>query len=464
MEAGLKLGLILVLIAIVIVILVLLRNQAVEDDTPITPPPIVVPPPVIPPPAPQLFGPSCLIAEDRKPFLNTRDLNKYIRTYTPSELCEYLDLSFTGYDGIVNPSALTYTLDPPLVVPTGQQGYNMIPPYPPTPFVDLTGKNVLVIGAAKNLGKAVATMFKDKGCNVVGTSRHPKCYDLSELTYPLLKCDVRTSKSVKSLFQKVMGTYFTNGQIDILVNCPGMHWYGDLADADGDDLSDMLNFQVGGYQRCTFNALPYMKHSNFCKVISFGSIAGTFPGGLGGYSIAKRALKAWNDIHMTDGMKRKAWGLSTYEPTFVLVEPGFIESTISIYESYTSSNADPNNVYSRAQKQVFMSLQAATNKMTTILGGQPDCPAAPADHCRNTPDFVAEAIYQISIAPQPSVRYLIETAPPAQSFLSILPALATLSADQAITDITAPVLGGFFLDPTLINIAQPVAQDHFGCN
>jgi NAD(P)-dependent dehydrogenase (short-subunit alcohol dehydrogenase family) len=409
-----------------------------------------------------LDGQNCLAHENSKKLPESKDLNKYLNTFNYTQLCDHLSLPLAGYNGVVNPSALFYTPTPALVVPPGQKGFNMVPPYPSTPFVDLTGKNVLVVGASKGLGLATATMFKANGCNVIGTSRYPQCYPNTEYTFPLLKLDIRLSKKVRCFFQKLMAHHFTNGRIDILVNCPGIHWHGQMEDADGDDLSDMLSFQVGGYQRVVFNALPHMKHSNFCKVISFGSIAAYFPTGLGGYSIAKRALQNWNDIHMTDALIRKATGQSTYEPTFTLVEPGFIQATIGLYESYKAAQSDINDVQERGTNLMIMALQSANTIMTPILSSQPPCPAAPA-YCQNIPQLVSDAIYQIAIAPQPSIRYLIDPSPPETSFISALAGLNILSADDAVTAVTMPIVAGLFLPPPNAALAQAVLSNSF-CN
>lgn len=349
-----------------------------------------------------------------------------------------------------------------LPVPLGQKGFNMIPPYPPTPIVSLAGKNVLVIGASKGLGYATASMFVTKGCNVVGTSRYPKCYNQANYTFPLLKVDIRSSKKVKCFFDKLMTNQFSNGKIDILVNCPGMHWYGDLQDADGEDISDILSFQVGGFQRVVYRALPHMKHSSSTKVISFGSIAGELPAGIAGYCIAKRALHQWNDIHMVEALKRKAFGLSVHEPTFTLVEPGFIQSKIGLYEIYKSADTDMNDLEVRASRMMFLAMQNATAVMNPILGGQPSCPASPA-YCQNVPQLVSDAICQIAIAPQPSVRYMVDPSPPMTNFLSAIQGANVLPADDVINMLVMPITAGFFHDPANVALAQTVLQASY-CN
>ena len=427
-----------------------------------------------------LDGENCISCKDSKKLCKCRNINQYLNAFSYDDLCNKLiNPSLDEYNGIVNPSALTYTIDPPLTVPFGQKGYNMIPDpvtypiaphYPPiTNPIPLTGRNVLIIGAAKNLGKAIADMFVTNGCNVVGTSRFPECYS-ETYPYPLLKLDARIRKDVKHFFKKLMSKYFTNGQIDILVNLPGIHSFGTLAESNGDDLSDVLSNNVCGYQRVVYYALPHMKFSNNTRVISFGSIAGEFPNPLTAYTISKHALQMWNDCHMVEALQRKAMGLSTAEPTFTLIEPGFIESTIGLYESYVMKDCDPTSVLTRGMHLGIIAGQSANTLFNPAIAcpkpppfippfSTCPCPDNPS-LCAGVPDIVAEAVHQIVMAPQPSVRYLIDPSPGGLSFIPAVQASNILSSDEFLNQV-APSLIGFFFSPNTAALSQAILKDSF---
>lgn len=430
-----------------------------------------------------LDGENCIACKDDKTLCQKHNVNKYLKGFSYKELCKrYIEPSLAGYQGIINPAALQYTLNPPLVVPPGQKGYNMVPDpvaypvaphYPPiTNPLPLRGKNVLVVGAAKNLGKAIAQMFYDNGCNVVGTSRYPECY-AETYVYPLLKLDARFSDDVKCFFKKLMRKYFTNNRIDILVNLPGIHTFGTLEESNGDDLSDILSTNVCCYQRVTYHALPFMKFSNDTRVISFGSIAGEFPNFITGYSISKRALQIWNDIHMSEGLQRKAMGFSTYEPTFTLIEPGAIESTIGLVESYVMADNDPFGLTTRGIHMGFSADQSATTVFNPALACPQNpppppfvppfstcpCPSVPP-LCSSVPAIVAEAVHQIVLAPQPSVRYLVDPAPGALSFIPVIRAANVLSCDEFLNQVL-PQLAELFYAPATAALGQAILKDSF---
>lgn len=205
-----------------------------------------------------------------------------------------------------------------------------------------------------------------------------------------------------------------------------------MAACTGDELTDAFDFMVSGYQRVVHFALPYMRHSDETCVISMGSAAGELGISLDAYSIAKRGLQFWNDLHQQETMLRKATGQVTYEPTFSLVEPGFIMTTISLYEFYKSAGASASDPQTRVSKYGINFPQNVT---------------AP-----NPVTVVSETVYRIAVAPQPGVRYISDNDTPLPlpgnpTLTQLIQANNGLSADDAINQIANP-----FIANTVSNI------------
>jgi NAD(P)-dependent dehydrogenase (short-subunit alcohol dehydrogenase family) len=380
----------------------------------------LLPQPPIGTPVP-LTGQNCVCCyEDEAHNVPCRNVNENKVCYNYEELCADFNSTLV-YGNIINPGKLILTPNPAYVVPPCQKACHPAP-LPPMPL-SLTGKHVLVVGASKGIGKACAERFVTEGADVIGTSRHPLCYPPGDYTYPLKTLDIRETKNVKRFIQELMANTWTNGQIDIVVLCPGIHFVGHLASCTGDELTDLYDFQVAGYQRVVHYALPYMRHSDETRMISMGSVAGELTVSLGGYSMAKRALQAWNDIHQQESMLRKAQGLVTYEPTFTLVEPGFILTSISLYEFYkpdTLSESDPNV---RASKYAI---------------NFPQCLTAP-----NPTSVVSETVYRVAVAPQPGVRYISDNDTPLAfpgnpTITQLVQYNNGLSADESINQVSSP--------------------------
>ena len=432
-----------------------------------------------------LDGENCIACKDEEKLCKKVDLNKYLEGWKYKELCgKFVEPSLESYQGLVNPDALFYTPNPALEVPVGQKGFNMVPDpvtypvaphYPPiTNPLQLAGKNVLVIGAAKNIGEAIATTLHGLGCNVVGTSRFPECYD-REYPYPLLKLDSRFRKEVDEFFDTLFKKYFRNKKLDILIQLQAVQNLGFLYDSNGDDLKDILDNNLCGLQRVVHRALPHMRFSNQTRIISFGSAAGEgiLGGAIDGYSISKRAMQMWNDTHMTEALQRKAFGLSTAEPTFTLIEPGFIQSSIGVYENYVYADTKEFSTFTRATRMTDTALQAATTVIIPAVAcpsatpltppfSDCPCPAIPT-LCGNVPQLVADAIVQILRAPQPSVRYLIDANPSAFSAVPFVTASNLLSADAAINQVTQPFARDIFYPRNNVLLSQAIVKDSF-CN
>lgn len=371
-----------------------------------------------------LTGENCISCYESEPLnVACRDLNANKVCYNYTEMCDDLNAPLV-YPGIVNPSKLVLTPNPAYVVPLGQKACQPAP-LPMSPL-SLTGKHVLVVGASKGIGKACAERFVTEGADVIGTSRHPLCYPPGDYSYPLKTLDVRETKNVKRFILDLMGNTWTNGQIDILVLCPAIHFIGQLAECTGDELTDAFDAMVSGYQRVVHYALPYMRHSDDTRVISLGSTAGEGGVILDAYSISKRALQFWNDMHQQESMMRKARGQVTYEPTFSLIEPGFILTSISMYEFYKPAGVSETNADVRGEKFSINFLQnvAAPNPVTVV----------------------SETVYRVAVAPQPGVRYISDNDTPIP-FLPGTPTMTqltqsynTLSADDAVNQLSMPFL------------------------
>lgn len=172
-----------------------------------------------------------------------------------------------------------------------------------------------------------------------------------------------------------------------MINCPKSLWHGPIADANGKEFLNGLEQDLVGYHRVTHYVLPYMRHSNDTRVVSIGSIVGYFPA-VGVYGVSKRGLQAWNDIMQTEEMIKRATTSGLLGPTFVLIEPYFISTVIGLYEFFKpGSLADNDNriLLSKA----FQAVQ---------LPGSPF--SIPTSE-------LAEEVFNILVAPQPGVRYLI---------------------------------------------------------
>jgi len=368
-----------------------------------------------------LDGQNCIACAESKSFrLPSKNLNDGKLALSCKELCCDLKKPLNLDDGLI-PGSIQLIPDPVLSIPPGVTAVNVPTIVNP---IDLTGKRVLIIGASKGIGKATAERFYAAGCEVIGTSRHPECYGDTIYNFPLEKVDIRSSDSVLHFAEKLFKRIWPDGRLDILVLAAGIGWAGPLAYATGDDLTNIYDLLVSGYQRVVYQVLPCMQNTPDSRIVAVGCWQGSIPvAGAGGYSMAKRALQFWTEIHQAEASARMAADANRNEPFFTLIEPAPVQTSLGLYEVYTPQGAEECNGQIRADRYV----QNRQNMNSLI-----------------TPVEVAGAIYRIIISPTPATRYVVDNGIP----FNVL--------GQTITSMTSQYNGASGVD-NMNDIAIPIA-------
>lgn len=335
----------------------------------------------------------CYIKKDLRSV--SQNLNSNLECLDYKNLCQFLGTPVTA--PVLDESKLFFTPNPFLDVPPCQKVI-----YPPeVPFnqrLNPAGRIVLIIGGAKGLGKATAEYLSQKGFTVIATSRHPDCYEPLPPTagYTLSKVplDVRSEKSVKKFFDKVIKPI---GKLNVMINFAGTHWVGPLSGTSAKEYDNCLQLKVIGSQRCFIHALPYLRQEPNSRLISLSSVAGGenfFSIMQGGYAVSNHALCMWNDCLMIEERILYASNAISNPITFTVVEPQLILSTIGVYEDYIPSQCQPViKTYTELTHLFIGALQSG-------LGGSVGFVADPQF-------FVTHQIFNILVAPQPGVRYIV---------------------------------------------------------
>ena len=139
---------------------------------------------------------------------------------------------------------------------------------------------VLISGASRGLGLALAGAFRDTGASVFSGAR--------EATGPNdIELNVRSIPSCEEAVRRVVAV---DGGIDILINNAGVHLGGPVVSLDQDAFKETLDVNLLGAWRLTRAAVPHMRRGGTIAMIS--SLSGLV--GLpddGAYSASKFALE-----------------------------------------------------------------------------------------------------------------------------------------------------------------------------
>ena len=140
-------------------------------------------------------------------------------------------------------------------------------------------KVVLVTGASKGIGKAIAIKFAKEGYNVVinyNTDSKGASETLEEVKkYSdgiTIKCDVSNEIEVKEMVDEVISTY---GNIDVLVNNAGIAIDSAFDDKEISDFKRILDVNLIGtfiVSRCVGNIMMENKKGNIINISSTNAI------------------------------------------------------------------------------------------------------------------------------------------------------------------------------------------------
>ncbi len=163
--------------------------------------------------------------------------------------------------------------------------------------------NVVITGATKGIGLAIAHAFAGEGCNLAICARNNQELETLaralEQGYPDIeiqsqKVDIASKDEVYSFADNSSNRWAT---IDVLVNNAGAYLHGrTIDDADG-VLEDLIRTNLYGAYYLTRRLLPAIRNSSKPHIFNICSIASTIPyPESGSYSISKYAMLGFSKV------------------------------------------------------------------------------------------------------------------------------------------------------------------------
>jgi NAD(P)-dependent dehydrogenase (short-subunit alcohol dehydrogenase family) len=165
----------------------------------------------------------------------------------------------------------------------------------------IKGSVVLVTGASRGIGRAIAHAFAREGAKLVIAARSIEALrkvegELSTLGAEVLAvpCDVRDDAAVASLVEAATERF---GRIDVLVNNAGIGRVSAVVEpAFIDDVKDTLQASLFGMIRMTQAVLPLFRAQGSGAIVNMSSVMGRKAfARFGSYAIVMHAVSALSD-------------------------------------------------------------------------------------------------------------------------------------------------------------------------
>lgn len=142
-------------------------------------------------------------------------------------------------------------------------------------------KTVLVTGASRGIGKAIALTFAENGYHVFlncNRSKHELESVYQEIqrmpgaSAELIVADIGNPKSVSDMFQNI---FQKCDGIDVLINNAGIAHIGLLTDMTDDEWNHIIQTNLSSVFYCCRMVIPYMVRKKAGKIINISSMWGT---------------------------------------------------------------------------------------------------------------------------------------------------------------------------------------------
>ena len=187
-------------------------------------------------------------------------------------------------------------------------------------------KNLVVSGASRGIGRAIALKFASEGWNIAFCSRNiEKLLALEkelesvnpEGKYLAYVCDVSNQNDVKE-FAKEAEKFL--GEVDVLVNNAGIFLPGAIHELADDTFEQLMKTNVTSAFTLTKALVGNMKARKRAYIFNMSSIAGlmAYPNG-GAYNVTKHALTGFSKT-LRDELKTFGIRVSTIYPGATLTD------------------------------------------------------------------------------------------------------------------------------------------------
>ncbi len=189
--------------------------------------------------------------------------------------------------------------------------------------MSFTDKVVLVTGASRGIGRAIAEMFAARGAKVVGTATSESGTEAISAYLGEQGCgmalNVTSQESIETVFAAIKARF---GDIDILINNAGITRDNLLMRMKDDEWNEIIDTNLTSLYRLSKPVLRAMMKKRNGRIISIGSVVGTMGNaGQVNYAAAKAGL-----VGFTKSLARE---VASRGITVNAVAPGFIETDMT---------------------------------------------------------------------------------------------------------------------------------------
>lgn len=169
--------------------------------------------------------------------------------------------------------------------------------------------NILVTGASRGIGKAIAEEMELQGHRVFAVARNE---ELLKSFANYFVCDIAETP-------KKLGDYIEANKIDVLINNAGEYIYSPIENVNYSQIEHITKTNLEAPLYLISRAVPFMKSQKWGRIINIGSISGVM-------GEANASLYSATKSGLFGATKALALELAEYGITVNTINPGWVDT------------------------------------------------------------------------------------------------------------------------------------------
>jgi len=203
--------------------------------------------------------------------------------------------------------------------------------------MNLKGKNAIITGGGRGLGKAIALILANEGVNVGITGRNEE--NLKMTVDEIQRLGVNTAYAVFSIDNEIHvkagieSIVEQLGGVDILINNAGIGDFGSIEEMPSETWEQVIKTNLFGVYYAAKAVYPYLKEKGQGDIVNVASTAGLKGGpNMSAYAASKAAVVSLSQSMMAEWRKQNI--------RVITLTPSTIASDMSIQGGLTDGNPD----------------------------------------------------------------------------------------------------------------------------
>lgn len=172
--------------------------------------------------------------------------------------------------------------------------------------------NILITGASKGIGRAIAEELKSCGKIFVSGRNAEALKSVGAEDYCV--CDLSKNP-------EILGDFIEKNNIEILINNAGEYIYGSIDKMSIGEIERILRTNLIAPAYLISRATPYMKKKNFGRIVNIGSISGVM-------GEANASLYSSSKAGLLGLTKALALELAEFGITVNTINPGWVDTDL----------------------------------------------------------------------------------------------------------------------------------------